>query len=47
MEVQFVLDDSPTSLVSPDYFSSEEEEMEVDIHSVSTEATGRHWLIMT
>ena len=40
MEMQFVIDDTKTSLVSPAYISSEEEEKEVDIHSVSTEATG-------
>ena len=43
MEMQFTFDEMTTSLVSPAYFSSEEEEeMDVDLLSVSVEGTGRH-----
>ena len=44
MELQFVLDDMKTSLVGPAYLSSEaseEEEMDVDIRSVSVEGSER------
>ena len=40
--MQFAFDEMTTSLVSPVYFSSEEEEMDVDLLSVSGEATGHH-----
>ena len=42
MEMQFAFDEMTTSLVSPAYVSSEEEEMDVDLLSVSVEGTGRH-----
>ena len=43
METQFTFDEMTTSPVSPAYFSSEEEEeMDVDLLSVSVEGTGRH-----
>ena len=43
MEMQFTFDEMTTSLVSPAYFSSEEEEeMDVGLLSVSVEGTGRH-----
>ena len=43
MELQFAFDEMTTSLVRPAYFSSEEEqEMDVDLLSVSVEGTGRH-----
>ena len=43
METQFTIDELANSLVSPAYFSSEEEEdMEVDILSVSAQGTERH-----
>ena len=40
--MQFAFDEMTTSLVSPAYVSSEEEEMDVDLLSVSVEGTGRH-----
>ena len=43
MGTQFTIDELANSLVSPAYFSSEEEEdMDVDILSVSAQGTERH-----
>ena len=42
MGTQFTIDELANSLVSPAYFSEEEEDMDVDILSVSAQGTERH-----
>ena len=48
MGTQFTIDELANSLVSPAYFSSEEEEdMDVDILSVSAQGTERYRTTVT